>query len=81
VREAKSHEALFIEEAHGSAVSSFDKRTKCHGEVVFLCGFFEVFIGGLSNLMAAFSLCQLGRELKGSVGFARLKEFISQAIL
>ena len=26
-------------------------------------------------------ICQLGRELKDSVGFARLKEFISQALL
>jgi len=26
-------------------------------------------------------ICRLGRELKGSAGFARLKKFISQAIL
>ena len=28
----------------------------------------------------ALKICQLGRELKDSAGFARLKEFISQAI-
>ena len=67
VCEAESREALFIEEAHGSAVAPFDKRTKCHGEVVFFCGFFEVFIGGLFAQGFGCELADVGRLVAANV--------------
>ena len=74
VREAESRETLFIEEAHGSAVSSFDKGTERHGEVVFLCGFFEVFIGGLFAQGFGCELADVGRFVTAVVFRALFEE-------
>ena len=77
MREAKSHEALFIGEAHGSAVAPFDKRTERHGEVVFFCRFFEVFIGGLFTKGFGCELADVGR-LVAAVVFCALFEQASE---